>query len=314
MIVVTGAAGFIGSNLCIRLVEQGYQVYGIDALLAGSNLANLDPLMGLGVEFYNAKVDIRDEGHLHSTLDMFGPHECVIHLAAESHVDRSISGDKTFWETNVVGASNIMRWALKNNVKVINQITDEVYGPKETGESFEGDCLLPTSPYAASKAAQYLVGDSYYKTYGLPVISTFPANTYGPRQHLEKLIPKFITKLLAGEQVPLMKSSHFVRDWLPVDDHCDALIHLMKHGSPGEGYNIPGLGLCTNLSITQKLLGLTGRDESAILEVPDRKAHDSRYCVNGDKIKTLGWKIKHNFITYLQDTVGWYKTHGNSKG
>lgn len=307
MIIVTGCAGFIGSNLCIRLVEQGYQVHGIDGLSIGSNLNNLNSLLSLDKEFYFSKVDIRDEERLYKSLDIFNSNDCIIHLAAETHVDRSITKDKSFWETNVVGTSNIMRWAVKNHVRVINQITDEVYGERPDIPAQEGDLFYPTSPYPCSKMGQYYVGKSYWQTYNLPVISTFPVNCFGPRQAPEKIIPKFITHLLRGEKVPLMASTHFERDWLPVVNMCDALITLIERGQPGEDYNIGAFNHHTNIELTSKLLKLCNRDDSFIEIVPDRAAHDSRYAVTNDKIRALGWTLTESFDDYLAQTVEWYK-------
>jgi dTDP-glucose 4,6-dehydratase len=230
-------------------------------------------------------------------------------IAHNTHVDRSISNDKSFWESNVIGTTNLFR-CVKDHPevkKIINQVTDEVFGPKERGASLEGDRLLPTSPYASSKAAQYLVGKSYERTFQLPIVSTFPSNTYGPRQYPEKLIPKFINRLLKDEKVPLMKSSHFQRDWLAVEDHVNALIFLMDHGLIGEDYNIPGNSLLTNLVITEHLLSLLDKGPEFIEEVPDRKAHDCRYCVDGTKLKELGWVPKLTMEDYLPETVIWYK-------
>lgn len=303
-ILVTGAAGFIGSNLCHYLVRQGHHAVGLDAMKTGSSYSNLE---GIDLEMFTlAELDLCCDGSLEC---LEGYHfDAIYHLAAESHVDRSIDGDLPFWQTNVVGTSNLLRWAASKGVpRILNQITDEVYGPKDTGESMEGDPLLPTSPYAASKAAQYLVGMSYINTYKAPIIHTFPANTYGPRQYTEKLIPKFTKNLLTGQQVPLMKSSHFVRDWLPVCDHVSALVTILNNGNLGEGYNVPGGWVIPNLEVTQELLALTDRDESAILEVPDRKSHDSRYCVNGQKVLDLGWHVTRDFSSYLAETVEWYR-------
>lgn len=310
LILVTGAAGFIGSNLCHALIAQGDYVVGLDAMKVGSSYHNLGEL--LDCEFFDlVEGDLASETQVSSCLrDM--RFDVIYHLAAESHVDRSIVSDAHFWESNVIGTANLLRWAHKRGAKkIVNQITDEVYGPKEKGESFEGDPLRPTSPYAASKAAQYMVGRSYIETYGAPIIHTFPANTYGPRQYPEKLIPKFVSNLLNGGTVPLMKSSHFQRDWLAVDDHVRALVIAAQQGVPGQDYNIPGTGTVSNLEITQRLLGLTGRDESAIQEVPDRKAHDCRYCVNGDKMIQLGWRPLCTLDTYLPLTVQWYRDNGD---
>jgi len=300
MYLVTGCAGFIGSNLC-HYLKGKEQVIGIDALVEGSNLANLD-----GADIIFEQADVRSSRTMEEIFDRYA-FTHVIHLAAMSHVDRSLTGDKIFWETNVLGTRNIMEQALAYQVKVVNQITDEVYGAILEGEAFEGDKFYPTSPYPCSKVGQYWVGKSYYTTFGLPVVSTFPVNNYGPRQHPEKLIPCFITKLLKGKKVPLMVSTHFERDWLPVKDMAKALYLLSKEGVAGEDYNIGADRHHTNRMITDKLLELCGRDESYIEIVPDRVAHDARYAVNSDKIKALGFRLDHDFDEYLKETVDWYR-------
>jgi len=302
MYLVTGCAGFIGSNLCRYLLLVGEQVTGIDALKTGSNPRNLDGL--------DMKWDNRDVRRISDLVPIFKYKNIthVIHLAAQTHVDRSIDNSFTFWDTNVMGTRTLLDIAKGYEVQVfINQITDEVYGAKPIDEAHEGDVLRPTSPYPCSKAAQYYVGRSYYETWDMPVISTFPVNCYGPRQSPEKLIPKFVTKLLAGEKVPLMKSTYFQRDWLPVIDLCRALYIISKNGVAGEDYNIGADNHHTNIDLTYKLLDLCGRDKSYIELVPDRAVHDSRYAVSSDRIHALGWEIDNDFDEYLRFTVDWYQ-------
>ena len=305
-ILVTGAAGFIGSNLLHLLQNLGFQnVVGIDDYSEGSNPENLD-----GVQYYIHPVNITKEKCVQEVFETEQP-DYVVHLAAASHVDRSISGDKVFWETNVIGTGNVLRSCREHSVKkVIVQLTDEVYGEVPPGAPWakEGDIPKPTSPYPCSKTAQYYVGKSYFTTWGVPVVSTFPVNNFGPRQFKEKLIPKFIDNLLNGLKVPLMASTHFERDWLPVVDMCRALVLLLAKGVPGEDYNVGANNHHTNLEITKKLLTLCGRDESFIKIVPDRLAHDSRYAVNYDKIVELGYSPSERFDSYLAKTVEWYST------
>lgn len=304
MILVTGAAGFIPSNLCHYLTSLGNEVIGIDAMLTGSSIKNL---YDIGETLFNLIVlDVRDEYNLEHIFRQYRINQ-VYHLAAESHVDRSIAGDLSFWTTNIIGTRNIMKMGRKYNCRVLNQITDEVFGPKPTGLSTETDPLLPTSPYAASKASQYLVGQSYFKTYGVDIVSTFPANTYGPRQYPEKLIPKFIQKLQAGARVPLMSSIHFKRDWLAIPDHIEALIYIMNRGIAGEGYNIPGMGCITNKKITEMILEVMNKSwENSVEIVEDRKAHDCRYSVSGEKLSKLGWSPKIKLEDYLPEVIEWY--------
>jgi len=310
MILVTGSAGFIGSNLCYHLVNDlGADVIGIDKLGPESNRGWTEPLeAGPGGKRMIFRPVNLCEYHPVKRLFEEYPIEHVIHLAAESHVDRSITNPSSFWMSNVIGTEHLLHACHKFGVKtVINQITDEVYGERPDDPACEGDAFAPTSPYPCSKMAQYYVGKSYHTTYGLPVMSTFPVNCYGPRQFHEKLIPKFITKLMEGEKVPLMASTHFERDWLPVEDMCKAHSTLISKGVPGEDYNVGAFNHHTNMQITHKLLDLCGRDENAIEIVPDRKAHDSRYAVTNQKMKDLGWAVTYDFDDYLEYTVEWYR-------
>jgi len=208
-----------------------------------------------------------------------------------------------------------MHEALGHGVDlIINQITDEAYGEKPEGEAFEGDKFAPTSPYPCSKVSQYWVGRSFHTTYGLPVLSTFPVNCYGPRQYREKVIPKFIHSLtVLDKPVPLMASKHFQRDWLPIDDMCKAHQILLEKGIPGQDYNVGADCHKTNEELTSKILQLCNKDPEKYIEiVPDRKAHDCRYAVNCDKLKSLGWELTHTFDDYLQHTVEWYKRFFNA--
>ena len=307
LILVTGSAGFIGSNLCHLLQEQGRNFIHLDGLFLEANPANLD-----GVKVPLIHCDLAIEREVEAVFRYY-PITHVIHLAANSHVDRSISSDLPFWRSNVLGTSNLMRVARssKRVEGIINQITDEFYGeiPNDHAPAVEGQAPHPTSPYPCSKVGQYFVGRAFATTYGLPVISTFPVNAYGPRQNVEKLIPKFTTNLLQGEKVPLMASSHFERDWIPVIDMCRALLLLMDNGIIREDYNIGADRHHTNLEITQKLLKITGRDESYIETVPDRAAHDCRYAVDSAKIKSLGFALQNDFDDYLEHTVDWFREH-----
>lgn len=302
MYLVTGCAGFIGSNLVRKLLLKGEKVVGIDALKEGSDSNNLK---GLDLEYFVN--DILDEHVVDFIFEHYGVTK-VIHLAAQTHVDRSLEGDKTFWETNVLGTRNLLSIAKARDVECfINQITDEVYGPIKYGYAPEGTPFNPTSPYPCSKASQYFVGKSYWETWKVPIISTFPVNCFGPYQYPEKIIPKFITRLMNNEKVPLMTSTSFQRDWLPVEDLCEALWMLSRSGEPGEDYNIGANNHCTNLELTRKLLDLCDKDESFIEIVPDRAAHDCRYAVNSNKIQKLGWESKNDFDEYLEQTVLWYQ-------
>jgi len=305
-ILVTGSAGFIGSNLVHYLQNNGYNFVHLDGLFAGSNLENLD-----GIKIPLIEMDLADDKTTDKLYTLFLDKKIthIIHLAANSHVDRSISGDAEFWRSNVVGTANLLRTARRYGgiSCIINQITDEFWGERPEEAAKETDSPAPTSPYPCSKAGQYFVGKAYRTTYNLPIISTFPVNCYGPRQAEEKLIPKFTTNLLSGKKVPLMASTHFERDWLPVIDICKAFILLLEKGTPGEDYNIGADRHHTNMEITKKLIQLCGRDDSYIEIVPDRAAHDCRYAVDSTKIKDLGFSLSCDFDEYLKLTVDWYK-------
>jgi dTDP-glucose 4,6-dehydratase len=288
--------------------EKQADVIGIDRTLGHASAWT--PLSGLRhgpQRMVFQQLDLTDRGAVSGLFQEY-PIRQVVHLAAETHVDRSIVNPDPFWRSNVLGTNNLLQAAHDFGVdRVINQITDEAYGEVPEGEAFEGDQFHPTSPYPCSKVAQYWVGRSFHTTYGLPVISTFPVNNYGPRQHMEKLIPKFIGLLLRGEKVPLMKSTHFQRDWLPVADMCSALCLLLEKGVPGEDYNVGADRHKTNEAITSTLLQAMGYGYDMVSIVPDRKAHDCRYAVNSDKLKALGWERRHNFTEYLELTIDWYK-------
>jgi dTDP-glucose 4,6-dehydratase len=312
-VLVTGAAGFIGSNLSHYLIKEGYRVTALDAFKTGSSLDNIwDLNQNSAFSIYNR--DLVQEGDL---VEIFEKHniDTVIHLAAESHVDRSIESNLPFWETQVIGTQRLLEAAQQyGKIQcVINQITDEAYGevPEDSAPPKEGAKFEPNPFYAASKVAQYYVGQSFWKTYKLPVISTFPVNNYGPRQWPEKLIPKFVTLLLEGKKVPLMKSTHFQRDWLPVIDMAIALETIMLKGTPGESYNVGADNHCTNIQLTHKLLKLLDKDESSIEIVPDRATHDCRYAVDYSKLENLGWTVTQDFDEYLEYTVEWYKDKFN---
>ena len=310
-ILVTGAAGFIGANLTRHLIDKGHQVIGLDAYKTGSNRDNIVKLKESTL-FDCVNRDLT-KTYTNSLLDFLEEHnvENIIHLAAESHVDRSIEGNKPFWETQVMGTQALMEAAYQyGKIKCfITQITDEVYGevPEGTPAPKEGSKFDPNPFYAASKVAQYYVGKSYWKTHKLPVISTFPVNNYGPRQWPEKLIPKFVTLLLEGKKVPLMKSTHFQRDWLPVIDMAKALELLLEKGQPGEDYNVGANNHCTNLELTYKILKLLDKGEDSIEIIPDRTTHDCRYAVDSSKLIELGWKVEEDFDEYLAYTVDFYK-------
>jgi dTDP-glucose 4,6-dehydratase len=307
---VTGGAGFIGSNFIRRVLAAEP-----DAIVT-----NLDALTYAGVRATVDELD-RDERHTFVTGSITDPdlveslvpgHDVVVNFAAESHVDRSISGPAVFLETNVVGTGLLIDAAYRHGVeRFIHISTDEVYGSLAEGAAAETDRLAPSSPYSASKAAADMLVQSYGVTYGYRAIITRCTNNYGPYQFPEKVIPLFVTNLLAGRRVPLYGDGRNERDWLYVEDHCEAVHLLVDAGTPGEVYNIGAGNPTPNLELTHRILDLLDLDDSYIEYVADRPGHDFRYAVDTSKIQILGWKPRHSLDERLADTIDWYRTRGD---
>ncbi len=304
---VTGAAGFIGSNY-VRwvLANSDHEITVFDKLTYAGNRASLDDVVDdRRCRFVQG--DICDQD---AVTEHLPGHDAVVHFAAETHVDRSISDPYAFVHTNVFGTNVLCDIARRSDVQRFLHIsTDETYGSIEEGSFAEGDLLTPRSPYSAAKAGSDLLALSYHTTYGLPVVVTRCSNNYGPYQFPEKLIPLFTTNLLDGKTVPLMGDGGNIRDWIHVEDHNRAAHLVLERGEVGEVYNIGAHNEVTNRDITERLLALTGRDESAIEWVPDRLGHDRRYSVDIDKISALGWTLERDFDQGLEHTVEWYRTH-----
>ena len=307
-VVVTGGAGFIGSNFVhLLLAERGdWQIICLDALTYAGNLANLESCLG-NPNFRFVKGDICDPDTVEPILA--DGVEAVVHFAAESHVDRSILGCQEFIRTNIQGAQVLLDAVRQSNVRRFLQISpDEVYGSLGPDGYFtEQTPLAPNSPYSASKAAADLLVQAYHHTYGLPTLITRCSNNYGPYQLPEKLIPLFVTNLLADKQVPVYGDGMNVRDWIHVTDHCRAVLTVLEKGRPGEIYNIGGNSERANIEITRLLIELLGKDESMMEFVPDRPGHDRRYAIDASKIKNeLGWEPQTDFTQGLQETIQWY--------
>ena len=243
------------------------------------------------------------------TDDILRGAHAVVHFAAESHVDRSISSARPFFRTNVLGTQQLLESARRGGVdRFVHVSTDEVYGSIHEGSWREDHVLEPNSPYSSSKAGSDLAALAYHRTFGLGVMVTRCSNNYGPRQYPEKLIPLFVTNLSDGLKVPLYGDGLNVRDWLHVDDHCRALLLVLEHGHPGEIYNIGGGTELTNTELTLRLLKYCGSDESMIEPVGDRLGHDRRYSVDWTKIKVqLGYEPAVDFDEGLERTVRWYR-------
>ena len=309
-ILVTGGAGFIGSNF-VRMIAEGElgeyeKVIILDKLTYAGNKANLDAIKNLsGYSFI--KGDICD---LNLISEVLGEVDSVINFAAESHVDRSISGASDFVQTNIIGVQ-ILLDAIKisgRNIRFLQVSTDEVYGSINSGSWTEDWPLQPNSPYSASKASGELLARSYNRTHGMDVVITRCSNNYGTHHFPEKLIPLFITNLLEGKKVPVYGTGENVRDWLHVDDHCRGIYQVLMNGRSGEVYNIGGGRELTNNEITSLILEAMGADESSIKYVEDRKGHDLRYSVDWTKInRELGYEPQVKFEDGLKDTIQWYR-------
>ena len=309
-LVITGAAGFIGSRFSEMALEHaprlGYdEIVLLDALTYSGRKENIAHLLeDPRVNFVHGS--IIDQNVTDSALKgAFA----VVHLAAESHVDRSIESADIFFQTNVVGTQQLLESARRGGVeRFVHVSTDEVYGTIEDGAWSEDFPLGPRSPYSASKAGSDLAALAYYETFGLPVTVTRCSNNYGPRQFPEKMIPLFLTNLFDGEKVPLYGDGQNIRDWLHVDDHCRALLQVLKGGRAGEVYNIGGGTQLTNLELAEKLCELCGYGDEMIEHVTDRLGHDRRYCVDYSKIeRELGYHPEMHFASGLEATVRWYR-------
>ncbi|GAA4620106.1 dTDP-glucose 4,6-dehydratase [Saccharopolyspora hordei] len=310
-VLVTGGAGFIGSHYVRQLVGGAYPAYAdaevvvLDKLTYAGNEANLAPVAD-DPRLRFVRGDICDR---ELVTDLMAGVDVVVHFAAETHVDRSITGADAFVLTNVVGTNVLLQAALDAGVgKFVHVSTDEVYGSIESGSWPEEHALEPNSPYSAAKAGSDLLARAYHRTHGLPVCITRCSNNYGPYQFPEKVLPLFITNLMDGKQVPLYGDGLNVRDWLHVDDHCRGIQLVAESGRPGEVYNIGGGTELTNKELTKRVLAELGMDWSMVRQVEDRKGHDRRYSVDHSKIvRELGYAPRVDFETGLRETVRWYQ-------
>jgi dTDP-glucose 4,6-dehydratase len=298
-VLVTGGAGFIGSHFVKRLLAAGEDVVVLDKLTYSGNRANLS---GCDVEFVHG--DICDP---HVVARAGAGCDAIVNFAAETHVDRSILGPADFIATDVLGTQVLLDWARETGARFVQVSTDEVYGDLEGGgSSREDDPLRPSSPYSASKAGGDLQVLAYVRTYGVEASITRGANTYGPNQYPEKVIPLFITNALDGEPLPVYGDGRQRREWLHVEDHCAAIELVLRQRGAGEVYNIGGEEH-ENLEVTRRILDLTGADSSLVRHVEDRPGHDRRYALNSDKLRGLGWVPAQTLEDGLADTVEWYR-------
>ncbi len=304
-ILVTGGAGFIGSNY-IRQVIQTHpsdRIINLDKLTYSGNLENLREVADHDrYEFVHG--DIADEDTVKPLVKRV---DAVVNFAAESHVDRSIRAPKVFLRTNIDGPHTLLEAARAAGIERFLQVsTDEVYGEVLTGRSAETDALCPRSPYSASKAAAELLAHSYFVTYGLPVLVTRGSNTIGPYQYPEKVVPLFVTNALEDKPLPIYGPGTAVRDYMHVDDHCRGVDHVLRHGEAGESYNIGADNEVDTLELAASILKALGKSDALVQHVKDRPGHDQRYSVDARKIGATGWAVRYPFEESLRSTVEWY--------
>jgi len=323
-ILVTGGAGFIGSAVVRMAVNQGHQIVNLDKLTYAANLENVG-MLASNPNYAFEQVDINDAAAVNAVFEKHRP-EAVMHLAAESHVDRSIDGPGAFIQTNVIGTFNMLQSArglwdnlkgeAKENFRFHHVSTDEVYGDLHPGDpAFEETTPYdPSSPYSASKAASDHLVRAWHRTYGFPVVVTNCSNNYGPYQFPEKLIPVVILKALHEQEIPVYGTGENIRDWLYVDDHADALLTVLTKGRLGETYNIGGNNERTNLELVKTICAIMDERkihntacESLITFVTDRPGHDYRYAINATKIESeLGWTPSVEWNQGFEKTIDWY--------
>lgn len=309
-IFITGGLGFIGSNYLNKFVPKykNYRFINIDCITYAAHKDNI--LVQNCKNYFLEKTDIRNIKSLERLFKKYKPF-AIIHFAAESHVDMSISDPTKFIETNILGTHNLLLLANKYNLKRFHQIsTDEVYGSLDKKEnSFTTDNpLKPNSPYSASKAGADLLVRSYHKTFGLNTVITRCSNNFGPNQDKSKLLPKTILNLLNNKKIPVYGKGENMRDWIYVEDHIDAIDLVFHKGKDGYIYNIGGGNEISNIDLIKKVVRILGKDEKMIKFVADRKGHDFRYAIDNKDINTqLAWKPKHNFDEALRKTINYYK-------
>ena len=310
-VIITGGLGFIGSNL-INILKNKYYIINVDKVTYASNFKNIDPHIK-NYKFY--KQDINNKIFIKTILKKYNP-SIIFNLAAETHVDRSIDGPEQFIKSNILGVFNLLESIrnYKKKIKLIHISTDEVYGDiKKNHKSKEEDRYNPSSPYSASKASADLLIKSYIRTYKIPAIITNSCNNFGPNQYPEKLIPTIIYNILNRKPIPIYGIGKNIREWIYVEDHCNALIKVAEKGIIGENYNIGSGIVLNNIQIAKKIMSsfkkiIYSRNiKSEIILVKDRPGHDLRYCLNSLKIKNkLKWKCKSNFDQKINETIVWY--------
>tara|TARA_Y100000996_G_scaffold149330_1_gene114971 strand:+ start:1260 stop:2252 length:993 start_codon:yes stop_codon:yes gene_type:complete len=304
-LVVTGGYGFIGSNFILKLLEsnEDYKITNIDAELNGSNPKNLDSIKN-HENYKFVKGNITNRKLMEEVINDC---DAVVNFAAESFVDRSINDANPFLVSNIRGTYTILDIVTKFNKRMIQISTDEVFGSLQDGSAFETSRFNPSNPYAATKASAELLVMSYFQTYNSDVVTTRCTNNYGPRQFVEKLIPKTIVLANKDKKIPVYGKGNNIRDWIFVDDHCDAVLVSLLKGKKGSSYNISADNEVDNMTVVRKILDIMDKSEDLIEFVEDRPGHDFRYSLNSKKISDeLGWKRNTNFDEGIRKTVQWY--------
>jgi dTDP-glucose 4,6-dehydratase len=299
-LLVCGGAGFIGSAFArVRLQEHGDEITVLDKLTYAGRRENL---AGLDINFVHAGIE-----DAVAVANAIADVDAVVNFAAETHVDRSIAEPDAFVTTHAVGTWVLLEAARTAGVRYLQVSTDEVYGSIEEGSFTESSPLAPSSPYSATKAGADLLVASYFHTYGLQTVICRGSNNYGPRQYPEKLIPLMVLNALHGDPLPVYGDGMQVRNWLYVEDFARGIGHVLAHGAPGEAYNVGGPDECPNLEVVQRIISLTGADDSLLTYVKDRPGHDRRYSLGSEKVRALGWEPRVHFAEGLEQTVAWYQ-------
>jgi dTDP-glucose 4,6-dehydratase len=304
-LVVCGGAGFIGSTFVrLRLRHHGDEITVLDKLTYAGRRENLHDVMD-EIRFVHGAIEDPQ-----SVAEATSGAQAVVNFAAETHVDRSISGPAAFLSTNIEGTHVLLEAARQAGLRYVQVSTDEVYGSIETGSFTESSPLAPSSPYSATKAGADLLVSSYFHTWGLPTSICRGSNNYGPYQHPEKMIPLMILNALAGDPLPVYGDGQNVRNWIFVEDFANGIGHVLDHGEPGQVYNCGGPDEERNLEVVHRILEQCGAPESLIELVPDRLGHDRRYSLSSEKLRGLGWAASTRFDEGLERTVRWYRDNG----